>query len=432
MRHPDRRAFLRGAAVGAGLVAGDVMWAAPLRALAHSGAEREAGTADPRDAAGEASSPAGTEEYWIRLREEFLIPADRIYLNVGTLGVQPRIVVDAVIEHTARVAMSLPHGVQWDALKDACAALLGGDAAGFVFPRNTTEAMNFVANGLELGTGDEVVTTDHEHIGGLCCWQLIAARRGVRLRQVALPEAADEDGPIYDTIVAALGPATRVLSVSHVLFTNGALMPVAALAEACRRRGIIFVVDGAHPPGLMPVDIASLGCDFYATSPHKWLLAPQGTGLLWMGQEWRTRLWPTLASGGWDDTGLGAHRFNHMGSLDESRLGGLAAALAFHAAVGPDRIHARVAALREQIVERVRALPGATLKSPAESVFGRGMVSFTLAREGAHEVQNRLAAANVRIRVVGEGGREWIRLSPHIYTMPAEIDRVFDLIASRS
>src|SRR5688572_27222564 len=127
-----------------------------------------------------------TQDPWDRVRSEFLIPSDRIYFNIGTLGPQPRVVVDAIVEHTRRVAMSLPPALEWDALRNETAALLNCDPAGLVFPRNTTEGMNFVANGLELAAGAEIITTNHEHVGGLCCWQLVAKRRGLTLKQVEL------------------------------------------------------------------------------------------------------------------------------------------------------------------------------------------------------------------------------------------------------
>jgi len=138
--------------------------------------------------------------------------------------------------------------------------------------------MSFVANGLELNPGDEVLSTNHEHVGGLCCWQLAAARRGISLRQLPIPPLPMDHAQIVDSFRRALTPRTRVLSVSHVNFTNGLIMPVRALVELARPRGIAVVVDGAHPPGMMPVDLRALDADFYASSPHKWLLAPQGSG----------------------------------------------------------------------------------------------------------------------------------------------------------
>jgi isopenicillin-N epimerase len=371
------------------------------------------------------------QEIWDSVRAAYLIPADRIYLNVGTLGPQPRVVVDAVIEHTRRVAMTVPPGVNWTELKAACAAHLGGDADGYVFPRNTTEAMNFVANGLELAAGDEVLTTMHEHIGGLCCWQLIAKRRGVALRQLELPVPATSAEELVAVFRRAITPRTRVISVSHVLFTNGTIMPVREISALCRERNIVCVVDGAHPPGMIRVDVAATGADFYASSPHKWLCAPQGTGLLWMRQEWRTKLWPTLASGDWDNVSLGAQRFNHLGSFDESRMAGLLAALRFQQTIGLDRIEARVRQLDALLLEQLSALPRVRIMSPRSPALGVGLIAFTVDGVPALELQQKLAAAaNIRTRVIGEYNYGWMRLSPHIYNTVGEIERVVELIGA--
>jgi isopenicillin-N epimerase len=296
--------------------------------------------------------------------------------------------------------------------------------------------MSFVANGLELGPGDEVLTTDHEHIGGLCPWQLIAARRGVGLKIFRLPVPATDPAAILDRLAAAITPRTRVVSISHVTFTTGLIMPVAEIARRCRERGIITVVDGAHPPGLVRVDLRALDADFYASSPHKWLLAPQGTGFLWMGAEWATRLWPTLASGGWDDLSLGAHRFNHLGTLDESRLAGLDAALRFHEAIGPDRIVERVRELRGRLFDRIGQVPGARIVSVRDDALAAGMVSFSVDGVPALELQRRLGRVrfpdgrigSVRTRVIGEYDYGWMRLSAHIYNLPEEIDLAAGLL----
>jgi isopenicillin-N epimerase len=333
--------------------------------------------------------------------------------------------------------MTYPRGVDWEGLKARLGAFVDADPAGFAFPRNTTEGMNFVANGLELGEGDEILTTTHEHIGGLCCWQLLAARRGCLLRQLELPVPPESADQLVDVFRRAMTPRTRVVSVSHVNFTNGVLMPVREIARLCRERGIISVVDGAHPPGMMRVRIRDIDPDFYASSPHKWLLAPQGTGFLWMREEWRTQLWPTIASGGWDDLSLGAHRFNHLGSLDESRLAGLDAALRFQEAIGIDRIEARVRALRHHLHDALAANPRVTIVSPADDALVAGMVSFTVAGEESLALQQRLAQVevdgkpwSVRTRVIGEYDYGWMRLSPHIYNTVEELDTVTAMLGA--
>lgn len=373
---------------------------------------------------------AADEAYWALVRAQFTIPGDRVFLNPATLGPQPRSVVDAVVEHTRRTAATYPPATDWEALKQEVGALLGADPAGLVFPRNTTEGMNFVAQGLELSAGEEVLTTDHEHIGGLCCWELLQARRGVSLRTLPLPVPATSAEEIVDRFRQAITPRTRVISISHVTFTNGTLMPVREIVALCREKGIISVVDGAHPPGMIRVDMEALGPpDFYASSPHKWLGAPQGTGLLWIGEGWRERLWPTEASGGWDDLSLGAHRLNHLGTLDESRLAGLRAAVRLHAVIGPDRVEGRTRYLRGRLHDALADLPGIRIASPADPTLVAGMVSFQLEGIQSLELQRRLArAGNVRSRVVSEYDYGWMRLSPHIYNTEEELDRVVRLI----
>jgi isopenicillin-N epimerase len=369
------------------------------------------------------------ETFWAFVKDQFLIPPDRIYLNNGTLGPSPAVVVEAVAEHARRVASTYPPGVNWDDLKGSVGAFLGAEPEGLVFPRNTTEAMSFVAQGLELEPGDEILTSDHEHIGGLCPWQLVSRRGGLKLRTFSLPVPPASPEELSELILGAISPDTRVLSLSHVTFTTGAVLPVEEVARSCRERGVIFVVDGAHPPGMLDVNLSSWRPDFYASSPHKWLLAPQGSGLLYLGQEWRTRLWPTLASGGWDDLESGAQRLNHLGTFDESRMAGLIAAVEFLDTLGMARVEARIRYLRKRLEEALRSVPGVEVKSPAREDLSSGMVSFAMEGVDSLALQGHLArVAAVRTRVISEYDYGWMRLSTHIYNLPGEVDRVRELL----
>ena len=369
------------------------------------------------------------DAFWQDVRAAFLIPPDRIYLNNGTLGPSPRVVVEAVEEHGRRVAATFPPGVAWDDLKGGLSRLIGGDADGFVFPRNTTEAMNFVANGIELGPDDEVLTTDHEHIGGLEPWRSITARRGASLRIATLPVPATDSAELADAVWSHVSPRTRVVCVSHVTFTTGTILPVARLARRCREAGVVCAIDGAHPPGMLDLDLSALGGDFYASSPHKWLLAPQGNGLLYLAERWRTELWPTLASGGWDDRSLGAQRFNHMGTMDESRLAGLLSAIAFFEGLGMARVEARVRHLRRRLQSGLAAVPATFIASSDNEVVGSAMVAFRVDGVDSLDLQAYLSrTANVRTRVISEYGYGWMRLSTHVYNSETEVDRVLDLI----
>jgi isopenicillin-N epimerase len=402
-----RREFLRHSAVAAALSS-----PAGLAAFAH----RAAGC-------------SGEPELWEVVRAAYSIPADRVYLNVATLGPQPRPVVDAVLEHTRRVAMTYPPSSIAEELRSEIGGFLNGEPEGFVFTRNATEAMNFVAHGLDLAAGDEVVTTLHEHIGGLCCWQLLAARRGISLRQIALPPPGASPAELLGVIADAISPRTRVVSISHVTFTNGAVLPVREIAALCRRQAIICVVDGAHPPGMMRVDLAAIDADFYASSTHKWLCAPQGTGLLYIRDQWRSRIWPTIASGGWDDAALGAHRLNHVGTVDESRLAGLLAAVRFQKIIGVDRVSSRIEELRQALLRHLVEVPRLHVRSPRTLPAAAGMVSFDVEGADSLDLQRQLAEANVRIRVVSEYDYGWMRVSPHIFTSLHDVERFVEVLS---
>ena len=405
----DRRSFLT-VLGGAGLA-----WPRTVEALA---GQLSAG-GEPTD-----------ELFWELVRGQFLIPSGRIYLNNGTLGPSPHVVVDAVTEHTRRVAMTYPPGVSWDDLKLSLAELLGGDPDGYVFPRNTTEAMNFVANGVDLDVGAEVLSTDHEHIGGLEPWKLVTTRRGRALRIVSLPVPARSGEELLEAVWSGVGDATAVISVSHLTFTTGTVLPITDLAQRCSERGIVLAVDGAHPPGMIRLDLSSLGGDFYASSPHKWLLAPQGTGLLYVSEPWRRRLWPTLASGGWDDLALGAHRFNHLGTMDESRLAGLLAASEFFHALGMDRVEGRARHLCGLLHEELASIPGVEVVTPQADALRGAMVSFKIDGVESADLQAHLSrSAEMRTRVIGEYDYGWMRLSTHIYNTPAEVERVLELVS---
>lgn len=369
------------------------------------------------------------EPFWDEVRSHFLIPDDRIYLNNGTLGPSPRVVLEAVTEHQERVAATYPPGVAWDDVKRAVSDILGGDPEGFVFPRNTTEAMTFVANGIDLLPEDDVVTTDHEHIGGIEPWRAAAAKNRATVTVASLPAPAPDPAVLLDAVWSAVSPSTRAVVVSHLTFTTGTVLPIRALADRCAEVGITLVVDGAHPPGMLDFDVDAIGGGMYASSPHKWMLAPQGTGLLYLAPEWRERLHPTLASGGWDDLSLGAHRLNHMGTIDESRPVGLLAAADYLSAIGMERIEARVRFLRARLEEGLRSIDGLGVATPASESMKGGMVSFSIDGVESAALQRHLSrAARVRTRVIAEYDYGWMRLSTHIYNSPAQIDRAVELI----
>jgi selenocysteine lyase/cysteine desulfurase len=257
----------------------------------------------------------------------------------------------------------------------------------------------------------------------------VAARHHLVLREFPPPLPAPSEDALFDAWVAQVGPRTKVLSISHVFFSTGAIQPVKRLAAWARERGIITVVDGAHPPGMLALDVQDVGCDFYASSPHKWLLAPKGSGFLYISPEWIDTLWPLVASGGWDDLALKGDRFDHVGTRNDSLLIGFKAAIGFHNQIGTERIERRSRGLATRLDAGLRAEPKVRVVSPAAPEVRSAMVSFQVDGLAGTEVVQRLwKMGPVRVRHVAEHNLDYVRLSTHVYNNPAEVDRVVGMV----
>ena len=373
---------------------------------------------------------ADTEAWWRDLRKQFYL-ADGIFLNTGTFGASPRPVVQATVAHLeAFETVFHQQGIDGAKLFRSLGALVGAPPELLAITRNTTESMNVVARGIDLGPADTIVSTTHEHVGGISCWQLVAKRYGAKLVTFTPPLDPASPQELVDAWVAASPPGTKVWSISHVLFSTGLIQPVQALCAEAKRRGIITVIDGAHPPGMLQLDITALGPDFYASSPHKWILAPKGCGFLYIAPEWIDRLWPLTASGGWDDLAIKGLRFDHVGTRNDSVVAGFQAALDFNAAIGQANIEKRIRGLATILDAKLRTVPKLKMVSPTRPEFRSALVSFTIEGKETPAVAKRLwELGPVRVRQVGEYGYNYMRLSTHIYNGPDQIDRVVELLS---
>ena len=372
---------------------------------------------------------ADTEAWWKALRDQFYL-ADGIFLNTGTFGASPRAVVEATVRHlTAFETVFHQQGVDETKLLRMLGTLVGAPPENLALTRNTTEAMNVIAHGIDLGPQDTVVATTHEHVGGICPWQLVTKRYGAKLVTFTPPLDPASPQELVDAWVAASPPGTKVWMISHVLFSTGLIQPVQLLAAEAKKRGILTAIDGAHPPGMLQVDLTALGCDFYASSPHKWVLAPKGSGFLYISPDWIDRLWPLCASGGWDDLSIKGMRFDHVGTRNDSITAGMLAALEFNAAIGQANIERRVRGLATTLDAKLRTIPNLRMMSPSRPEFRSALVSFTIDGHPTPDVARRLwELGPVRVRQVGEYGYNYMRLSTHIYNGPDQMDRVVEML----
>lgn len=380
---------------------------------------------------------AAPERYWAELRRQWLLAEDRVNLNCGSLGCSPLPVLRATIEHLLAAERYDAPDYPWfgyeekpvlRALREQLAAFLGCERDELALVRNATEGNNVVCNGLDLAAGDEVLLTDQEHPSGRCCWEQHAERHGIRLGFVPLPRPPSSVDEILACFERALTPRTRVLVFSHVTTATGLVLPVSEICRLVRQRGIWTHIDGAHAIGQIPVSLREIGCDSYSTSAHKWLMAPKGTGTLYVRAEQVERLWVNTASNGWRSHDLKAYRFSNVGSSNLSVMIGLKAALDFFHAIGPERIYARIHHLARAVRGRLATYPHFRLNTPDAEAFYAGLVSFAPAESDLTRVVE--ACRERRIRIAG--GANGIRIATGIFTQPGEIDALIDALEAAS
>src|SRR5438094_5940257 len=290
------------------------------------------------------------EAYWTELRRQFLIPADEVYLNNGTVGSSPMPVLRAVFDgynDTEKMAQSDPEDYPiwgygaWNEFRDPLAEFVGGTRDELALVRNATEANSYIANGLDIKPGDEVLMTDQEHPGGEQPWNLRAKRYGIVVKKITLPKPVPNAAAVLNLFNDAITARTRVMFFSHIPTVTGVVLPAKELCGLARSKGILSAVDGAHVVGMMRLNVHELGCDMYSSSPHKWLLAPKGSGFLYVRDEVIDRLWNTIATEGWDDPKIRAERFQRIGSSNVPSLWGMRAAIRLADDIGMDRIERR-------------------------------------------------------------------------------------------
>jgi selenocysteine lyase/cysteine desulfurase len=375
------------------------------------------------------------EAYWRTLRREFLIPADEAFFNTGTLGSEPRVVLQTVVDHMTQVDATIAH---WDykaghpdyltgygpepEVRAKLAALVGADPAEIALTQNATVGMNYVANGLPLQPGDEVILTDQEHPGGRSGWDLRSKRYGIYVKNVHVPVPPQNPQQLIDLYVNATTPQTKVWSIPMLTSGLAIRFPVNEMCRVARERGIFTVIDAAQICGHIHVNLHEMGCDAFYSSPHKWLLAPKGNGFLYVKAQRLSGLWSTLASSNWDNYRDGAFRLMQIGTGNLSLLKGLDAAIEFHNRIGPDRVQTRIFGLADRLRAGLRQIPQATIWSPQHPELTCATTVWGLAGYTAEQLMDGLwDRSKVRCRAMGDP--YGVRQCCHIYNSPEEVDR---------
>ncbi|MBT4497198.1 MAG: aminotransferase class V-fold PLP-dependent enzyme [Gemmatimonadetes bacterium] len=375
--------------------------------------------------------------FWRRVRAQFPLRKDRTYLNTGGLGASPHAVIRAVqdrmneLEETSETGYSLE---QWQSIKEAAGRLIGCEPGELAFTRNTTEGANIVCNGLPFERGDELITTTHEHSGNSISWLGRRKRDGIVIRTFQPSTRSAQEN--LERIERLITLRTRALSIPHITCSTGQIMPVRDIGKLAAERGLWYFVDGAQTIGMMPLQVRDIGCHAYATSGHKWLVGPKGTGLLYVRDDALDLIEPHWI-GAFSSTSSfsrnngeltyasSAQRYEY-GTMNAPLIVGLGAAIDFILQIGIDNIWRHNRALADALMVGLNDL-GVELLSPQHPDEHSALVTFRLEGQDQREVQNFLGREfKLRTRWVYEGGTEGTRISLHLYNSFADVERVLE------
>lgn len=375
------------------------------------------------------------------LRDLFLLRPDVIFLNHGSFGACPRPVFD-VYQSWQRELERQPVeflGRRFTDLlrqaRESLGAFVGADADELVYVPNATTGLNIVARSLPLQEGDEVLATDHEYGALDRTWRFICQKRGARYIRQPVPIPVESAEHVIGAIWAGVTPRTRVLFVSHITSPTAIIFPVAELVRRAREAGLITVVDGAHTPGQVPLDLGTLGADFYSGNCHKWMMSAKGSAFLYARREMQHLVEPLVVSWGWESERPGPSRFideqEWQGTRDVAAYLSVPAAIEFMEVHDWPRVRQDCHELVRHARQRVSELTGLPPITPDSPEWFAQMAALPLPPCDLEAFKRRLYDEfRIEIPTVEWNGRHFVRISIQGYNTRAEIDALVDALGN--
>lgn len=386
------------------------------------------------DAQAAANGAPDDERYWSEIQRAF--DADRTMVNLNNGGVSPtpthvleqmirdlRFSNELPVEHMWRVLEPRVESVRRDLARD-----FGCDPEEMAITRNASEALETLSLGIDLRRGDEVIVSDQNYGRMLTAWDQRARREGVVVKTISfdVPPRAPQD--VVDRFAAAITPRTRVIEVTHITNLTGQILPVRDIVALARRREIAVFVDGAHAYAHFPFTRDDLDCDYYGTSLHKWLLAPVGTGFLYVRRDRIPGIWPLMAAPKAMDANI--RKYEEIGTHPAANHNAISVALAFHRAIGADRKVARLRWLRDRWATQLLESPDrVTVLTPLTGQDAGAIGLISVAGLDTNRLQGWLLEKHRIVTTpINHPQFSGLRITPNIYTTPDEVDLFVDRV----
>lgn len=365
-------------------------------------------------------------------KSDYLFAEGLTYLNTGTLGPCRRETLRESVkmwEELESFPVKFYGGSGAEALAEKtrfiAARFLGCDLSEILITNSTTSGMNAIAQGLRLKAGDRILTTNQEHSGGLLCWNYLAKYYGVQIDTIIIPPGENDAEAVLNRIKKNIGKKTKLISLSHILSSTGLRMPIAEISSLARSKGILCIVDGAQAAGAVKVNVKDLGCHAYATSGHKWLMGPKGTGLLYLSKDAQDIIRPMQFEESYNTYG------NGNGVVNLPCILGLGKAIEYLESVDISKIEAHNLSLRNRLYEKLKQLSNLTILRPADGVLTSPILTCLLPNkfEKTSFVKMLLEKHKLSIRATHKYfGFNGIRFSLHIFNTEKEVDFAADVL----
>jgi selenocysteine lyase/cysteine desulfurase len=368
---------------------------------------------------------ARDEDFWREIQQAFTVDRNIINLNNGGVCPSPKVVQDAMRRQLEFSNMA-PAYTMWTVLEPEIenvrarlAASFGCDAEEMAITRNASEALEIVQLGIDLKAGDEVLTTDQDYPRMITTWQQRERRDGIKLKMISFPTPPPSMDDLYQRFERAITPRTRVIHFCHITNLTGQIFPVKKICQMARSRGIEAIVDGAHAYAQFPFKHEDLDCDYYGTSLHKWLLAPHGTGFLYVRKSKIETLWPMMPAPASMNANI--RKFEEIGTHPAANHNAIAEALTFHESIGVDRKAARLRYLRSLWSDRLTRFPNVTVRTSPDPEQSCGVVLVSVEGKKAPALAEELWKQRILVVAIVHKDFEGLRVTPNIYTTPREI-----------
>lgn len=370
------------------------------------------------------------------IRALWALDPEITYLNHGSFGATPRSVL--AVQSALRAEMEREPieflGRGWperiSGLRHKVAAFVAADPEGLVFVPNATMGIETILGAFDWKAGDEIVFADHGYNAVRQAIARLERTFGVRFVAAKIPFPLDSAEQISGAFTAAISAKTRLVIVDHITSPTALILPVTDIVRACRDRGVVVAVDGAHAPGMLPLQIDQLGADFYTGNLHKWVCAPKGAGMLWVAERWRETTHPKVISHGFGAGFLA--EFDWTGTDDPTAWLSVPAALEHAESLGVEAIRASNHALVRVGREVIANALGVELPHPDDPTLYGSMAAipfpFAAASEGPRLNEELYRKHKIEVPFTGYDGRCFVRISGQAYNAPSDYERLAEVL----